>query len=151
MVSAQQNGGASVIAFRGINVTPTTTDVTPTPTPTPTNEEAFNGRRHNDKYVSVSTGVLSYSIHIRFFSQNQSLLIPIENQNITKRVESIKLNNADDNSPVTTQVEVEEKDGYYKQDKDDDKHVYVSIVILPYCIQYTYNSSHKINLFFFSL
>ena len=42
--------------------------------------------RHNDKYVSVSTGVLSNSIHIQLFSQNQSLLIPIENQNITKRV-----------------------------------------------------------------
>jgi len=112
---------------------------------------SFNGRRHNHKYVSFSTDVLSYSIHIRFFSQNQSLLSLIENQNITKRVERIKLNNADDDSLVTTQVEVEDKDGYYKQDKDDDKHVYVSIVILPYCIQYTYNSSHKINLFFFSL
>ena len=34
-------------------------------------------RRHNNKYVYVSTGVLSYSIHIQFFSQNQSLLSPI--------------------------------------------------------------------------
>jgi len=39
MASAQRNIGASVIAF----------PPTPTPTPTPTNEEAFNGRRHNDK------------------------------------------------------------------------------------------------------
>jgi len=38
MVSAQRNRGASVIAFSGIDVTPT-----------PTNEEAFNGRRHNHK------------------------------------------------------------------------------------------------------
>ena len=68
MVSAQRNGGASIIAFKGIYVTPT-------PTPTPTNEEAFNGQRHNnDKYVSVSMDVLSYSIHIQFFSQNQFLL-----------------------------------------------------------------------------
>ena len=63
MVSAQRNGGASVIAFRGIDVTPTTTDVTPTTTCT--NEEALNGQRHNHKYVSISTGVLSYSIHIQ--------------------------------------------------------------------------------------
>ena len=58
MVSAQRNGGASVIAFRGIDVTPTTTDVTPTPTPTPTNEEVFNSRRHNHKYVYNSMDVL---------------------------------------------------------------------------------------------
>ena len=56
MVSAQRNGGASVIAFRGIDVTPTTTDVTPTPTPT--NDEVFNGRRHNHKYVYDSMDVL---------------------------------------------------------------------------------------------
>ena len=55
MASTQQNGGASVIAFGGIAVTPT---------PTPTNKEASNGLRHNDKYVSVSTGVLSHSIHM---------------------------------------------------------------------------------------
>ena len=60
MVSAQRNGGASVNAFRGIDVTPTTTDVTPTPTPTPTptNDEVFNGRRHNHKYVYDSMDVL---------------------------------------------------------------------------------------------
>ena len=96
--------------------------------------QLLNRRRHNHKYVSFSTDVLSYSIHIRFFSQNQSLLSLIENQNITKRVERIKLNNADDDSLVTTQVEVEDKDGYDMQDKDDDKYVYVLIVILPYCI-----------------
>ena len=39
-----------------------------------------------NKYVFVSTGVLSYSIHIQFFSQNQSFLSPIENQIIIKRV-----------------------------------------------------------------
>ena len=36
--------------------------------------------RHNNKYVSVSTGVLSYSTHIQLYSQNQSLLSPIENK-----------------------------------------------------------------------
>ena len=56
-----------------------------TPT-TPTNEEAFNGQRHTDNYVSVWMGVLSYLIHIQFFSQNQSLLSSISNQIIIKRV-----------------------------------------------------------------
>ena len=51
-VAQRHKGGASVTAFSGIDVTPT-----PTPTPTtPTNEEVFNGRRHNDKYISGSTG-----------------------------------------------------------------------------------------------
>ena len=72
MAFTQRNGGASVIAFHGIDVTPTST-----PTSTPTKEEEFHGRRHNDKYVSVLMGGLSYSIHIQFFSQNQSLLSPI--------------------------------------------------------------------------
>ena len=40
-------------------------------------KESLNGRRHTNKYGSVLTGVLSYSIHIQFFSQNQSLLFPI--------------------------------------------------------------------------
>ena len=39
---------------------------------------------------------LSYSIHIQFFSQNQSLLSPIENQIITKRVHNNTKNNKDD-------------------------------------------------------
>ena len=56
----------------GIDVT-----VTPTPTPTPTNKEALNGRIYNNKYEYFSMGVLSYSMHIQFFSQNQSLLSPI--------------------------------------------------------------------------
>ena len=76
MVSAQRNGGASVIAFRGIDVTPTTTDITPTHTPT--NKEAFNGWRRNHKYVYDSMDVLSYSIHIQFFSQNCLLLYLIQ-------------------------------------------------------------------------
>ena len=66
MASVQRNRGASVIAFSWIDVTPT-----------PTNEKAFNGQRHNDKYVYVSTGVLSYSIHIQLFSPNLSLLSTI--------------------------------------------------------------------------
>ena len=42
---------------------------------------------NNDgKYVNVSPGVLSYSIHIQFFSQNQYLLSPNSNQIIIKRV-----------------------------------------------------------------
>ena len=68
MVSAQKDRGASDIAF------------TPTPTPRSMllllNEQkkmAFNGWRHTDKYIFVSMGVLSYSIHIQFFSQNQSI------------------------------------------------------------------------------
>ena len=68
MASDQRNGGASIIAFSGINVAPT---------PTPTNKEAFNRRRYNNKHGSILTGVLSYSIHIQFFSQKQSLLSPI--------------------------------------------------------------------------
>jgi len=48
----------------------------------------------------------------------------------------IKLNNAeeDSNDTTTTQVEVEDKDGYYKQDKDDDKYEDVSMDILLYSI-----------------
>ena len=68
MVSTQRNGGASVIAH-GI-------DVTPTP-PTPQMKKTSNRWRHNDKYLFVSINVLSYSIHIQLFSQNQSLLSQI--------------------------------------------------------------------------
>ena len=50
--------------------------------------------KDDDKYVYVSIGILLYSIHIQFFSQNQSLLSSIQNQMIIKRVERIKLNNA---------------------------------------------------------
>ena len=39
-----------------------------------------------DKYVSVSTGVLSSSIHIQLFSQNQPPLSSIENQIFIKRM-----------------------------------------------------------------
>ena len=59
MVSAQRNGGASVIAFSGIDVTPT-----------PTKEEVFNGWRHNDKYIYIYIYIccegcpIIYSIHI---------------------------------------------------------------------------------------
>ena len=50
-------------------------DVTPTPTPTPRTKKAFDGRRHTgNKYVYVSMDVLAYSIHVQFFSHNQSLL-----------------------------------------------------------------------------
>ena len=49
------------------------------------------------------------------------------NQIIIKRVERIKLNKADnnDNGNDTMITQVEDKDRYYKQDKDDDKKVYV--------------------------
>ena len=91
MVSAQRNRGASDILY-SYCYSYSTVDVTPTSTPRA--KKAFNGQRHNGKYVSISTGVLSYSIHIQFFSQNQSLLSSIQNQMIIKRVERIKLNNA---------------------------------------------------------
>ena len=53
-----------------------------TPTPTPHEEgingrrrkSTNNGRRHNGKYMYASMSVLSYSIHIQFFSHNQSIL-----------------------------------------------------------------------------
>ena len=77
--------------------------------------QLFNGRIHNNKYVSVSTGVLSSSIHIKFFSQNQSLLSNLKSNN-NKKVERIKLNNADNNSygNDTTTTQAEDKDGYYE-------------------------------------
>ena len=63
MVSAQRNAGASVIAFRGIDVTPTATDVTPRSMLLllllhERTKKACNGRRHNNKYVYVAMGVL---------------------------------------------------------------------------------------------
>ena len=48
--------------------------------------QLLNGRRHTNKYVSVLMGLPPYSIHIQFFSQNQSLLSSIENQIFIKRV-----------------------------------------------------------------
>ena len=66
----------SVIAF-------SRTDVTPNLTPR-TNKRRLNGR--NGNYVYVSTDVLLNSIRIKFFSQNKSLLSPIRNEKIIKRV-----------------------------------------------------------------
>ena len=86
MVSTQLNGGTSGLLLCGIddNPTPTPTPTptpipTPTPTPTPRTKQTSNGRRRNEinKYVYFSLGVLSYSIQLKFFSQNQSLLSPI--------------------------------------------------------------------------
>ena len=82
-----------------------------------------------------------YSIHIQLFTQNRSLRI--------KRLEWIKLNNTDDDgngndtttAMTTTQVEV--KDGYYKQDKDDDKCVYVLMGILLYSIHIQFFSQNQ--------
>ena len=105
-----------MLFFSMIDITPTPMiDVTPPP-PTPQTKKASNGRRHNDKYLYFSLGVLSYSIHIQFFSQNQSLLSSLQNQIIIKRVDRIKLNSLDDNSngDDTTAKQVEDKDGYYK-------------------------------------
>ena len=92
-----------------------------------------------DKYAYDSMDVLSYSIHIQFFSQNCLPLYLIQYQMIIiiiKRVERIKLNNADDdsNGNDTTTTQVEDKDRYYKQDKHDDKKVYVSMDVLSYPI-----------------
>ena len=91
---------------------------------TPTTQRTQTQKQTQDRYVSVTTGVLSYSINIHLFSQNQSLLSPISNQIIIiKRLERIKLNNdfADSNGNgngngndlMTVKVE-DKKDGYYK-------------------------------------
>ena len=81
-------GGASVIAFSTIDVTPQREREEKRTEMTAQREELLyesivtlrllNGRRHNDKNVSGLVGVLSYSIHIQFFSQNQSLLFEIK-------------------------------------------------------------------------
>ena len=63
-------------------------------TPTLLHKRTKKGRHSTDgdvydKHVFVSMGVLgvlSYSIHIQFFSQNQSLLSSIENQIFIKRL-----------------------------------------------------------------
>ena len=73
--SAQRHGGsASVMAFSGIDVTPTST---PNEERHPTEGDVNDKYVYVYVYVYVSTGVLSYSIHIQLFSQNQSLLSPI--------------------------------------------------------------------------
>ena len=105
-----------------------------------------------NKYVYDSIDILSYSIHIQFLSQNCFPLYLIQYQMIIiiiKRLERIKLNNADDNgngndtTTTMTQVEVEDKDGYYRQDKGDDKYVYVSIGILLYSIHIQFFSQNQ--------
>ena len=68
MVSAQRNGDADTTPQRKEKWTETTVQMN---RDTPTTQRTGT----QDKYVSVSTGVLSYSIHIQFFSQNQSLLL----------------------------------------------------------------------------
>ena len=83
MVSAQQNGGASDFTF-----TPPTTTNNPQSMLLllllhKKRRHSTDGRRHTSVYVLMDT--LSYSIHIQFFAQNQSLLSPIENQIITKK------------------------------------------------------------------
>ena len=53
------------------------------------NKEVFSGRRHNNKYVSAGLeGVLSYLIHIQFFSQNQLLLSSISKSNNYKKIDT---------------------------------------------------------------
>ena len=89
MEPSQQNGGADATPQREEK----RTDATP--------QREKNGRRRvrmnrdtptiqrtetQDKYVSVSTGVLSSSIHIQLFSQNQPPLSSIENQIFIKRM-----------------------------------------------------------------
>ena len=87
MVFAQRNGGANATPQREEKRTETTAQ----------REELqylyesivtlqlLNGRRHTNKYVSVLMGLPPYSIHIQFFSQNQSLLSSIKNQIIIKK------------------------------------------------------------------
>ena len=86
-MSAQRNRGASVIAF-----TPTQRLILlPLLLHQQTKKlmHSTDGDVYN-KYVfvlmGVPAGVLSYSIHIQFFLQNQSLLSSIENQIFIKRV-----------------------------------------------------------------
>ena len=44
---------------------------------------------------------------------------------------------------MEVEVEVEDKDGYYKQDKDDDKYVYVLIGIILYSIHIQFFSQNQ--------
>jgi len=85
MISPSGTGGDSDILFVQSCYSYSTIEVTPTPTPIPTNKEASNGQRHKCQvYIFVSMDIMSYSIHIQFFSQNQFLLSLIQNQ-ISKR------------------------------------------------------------------
>ena len=72
---------------------------------------------------------------------------------IIKRVERIKLNNADGyrNGNDTTTTQVEDKDRYYKQDKDNDKKVYVSMDVLSYPIHIQFFSQNQSLLLLLSL
>ena len=59
-------------------------------TPIPRTKKAFNGQRRNGEYVYISTGILSYWIHIQFCSQNQSLLFsPMNHQYHSKSINII--------------------------------------------------------------
>ena len=82
MVSTQQNGGANATPQREEKQTETKDKKNGRSGDDGMDAsimtlQLLNGRRHNHKYVSIPMGVLSYSIHIHLFSQNQSLLLLI--------------------------------------------------------------------------
>ena len=67
---------------------------------------------------------------------------------IIKRVERIKLNNAgggdhDSNGNDMTTMQAEDKDGYYKKDKDDDKKENVPMDVLSYSINIQFFSQNQ--------
>ena len=116
MAFTQQNGGA-LTPQREEKRTETTVQIL-----TP---ELPNGRRHNNKYVSVSTGVVPYSIHIQLFSQNQSLLSLIWNQIIIKernknKNKENKTNNNDDSDNDGDDNDDNGSDHDNNDDDDDD-------------------------------
>ena len=49
----------------------------------------------------------------------------------------------DSNGNDTTTTQVEDKDGYYKQDKNDDKKVYVIMDVLSYSIHIQFFSQNE--------
>ena len=105
MVSAQRNGGANATPQREEKRTETTA-AREGITVRIVTLQLLNGGRHNLKYVSISMGLLSYSIHIQLFSQNQSLLSPISNQIIIKRVTRNKKTTTEAMTTTTTDRDV---------------------------------------------
>ena len=84
MSSAQRNGGADATPQREEKRTETTVRMNHRDTPTTSTQRTQ--KQTQDKYVSVSSGVLLNSIHIQLFSQNQPPLSSIENQIFIKRM-----------------------------------------------------------------
>ena len=81
MASAQRNGGADTTPQREEKRTEITVGMN---RDTPTTQRTHT--QTQDKYVSVSTGVLLYLTHVQLFSQNHSLFSSISNQIIIQRM-----------------------------------------------------------------